>query len=181
MNLMDTAQLLGNFGEFFGAIAVVATLAYLATQVRQSINATKTDARQRILDRYSDALGNVLAPNVLDSLRNGLNDWDGLSSKDQAAFSLAQSIFANNLFNAIRLRDEGTLDEETFAHISKGFLGGCRSPGGRTWWETARPSCPALLIDHVERELAAGVADEESFRVENIIPSDDSRKTETTS
>ena len=173
MDLMSTAQLLGNFGEFFGAIAVVATLAYLATQVRQSIKATKTDARQRILDRYSDALGNVLAANVLDSMRNGLNDYDGLTSKDQAAFSLAQSIFVNNLFNAIRLRDEGTLDEETFSLISDGFVGGCRSPGGRVWWETARPSFPPLLIDHIDRELAAGVADEGYFRVEDLVPSDD--------
>ncbi len=40
MNLMDTAQLLGNFGEFFGAIAVVTTLVYLALEVRRSRNAT---------------------------------------------------------------------------------------------------------------------------------------------
>jgi hypothetical protein len=33
------AQLLGNYGEFVGAIAVVATLAYLAVQVRQSKHA----------------------------------------------------------------------------------------------------------------------------------------------
>jgi hypothetical protein len=38
MTLMDTAQLLGNFGEFFGAIAVVATLGYLAVQIRQNSN-----------------------------------------------------------------------------------------------------------------------------------------------
>ena len=30
------AQLLGNYGEFFGSIAVLATLIYLAAQVRQS-------------------------------------------------------------------------------------------------------------------------------------------------
>ena len=30
------AQLLGNYGEFVGAVAVVATLAYLAVQVRHS-------------------------------------------------------------------------------------------------------------------------------------------------
>ena len=36
MTLMETAQLLGNFGEFFGAVAVVATLAYLAVQIRQN-------------------------------------------------------------------------------------------------------------------------------------------------
>ena len=34
MDLMDTAQLLGNFCEVVGAIAVVVTLLYLATQIR---------------------------------------------------------------------------------------------------------------------------------------------------
>ena len=42
MDLMSTAQLLGNVGEFFGAIAVVGTLAYPAIQVRQNTAAQKT-------------------------------------------------------------------------------------------------------------------------------------------
>ena len=36
MDHLALAQLLGNYGEFIGAIAVVATLAYLAVQVRQN-------------------------------------------------------------------------------------------------------------------------------------------------
>ena len=36
MDLMDTAQLRGNFGEFVGAIAVVVTLVYLSVQIRQN-------------------------------------------------------------------------------------------------------------------------------------------------
>ena len=32
------AQLLGNYGEFVGAVAVVLTLIYLAVQVRQNTN-----------------------------------------------------------------------------------------------------------------------------------------------
>ena len=36
MDLATTAQLLGNFGEFFGAIAVVITLGYLVVQIRQN-------------------------------------------------------------------------------------------------------------------------------------------------
>ena len=34
MDLMDTAQLLGNFGEFVGSIAVVTTLIFVGIQVR---------------------------------------------------------------------------------------------------------------------------------------------------
>lgn len=43
MDFMATAQLLGNFGEFVGAIAVVVTVAYLATQVRHSKDATEAN------------------------------------------------------------------------------------------------------------------------------------------
>ena len=45
MELMSTAQLLGNFGEFFGAIAVVVTLGYLAAQIRQ--NTRSMDANRK--------------------------------------------------------------------------------------------------------------------------------------
>ncbi len=40
MTLMETAQLLGNFGEFVGAFAVVLTLFYLAIQVKNAKEAT---------------------------------------------------------------------------------------------------------------------------------------------
>ena len=39
------AQLLGNYGEFVGAIAVVATLFYLASQVRLSRQATEANTK----------------------------------------------------------------------------------------------------------------------------------------
>ena len=45
MDLQSMAQLLGNFGEFVGAIAVVVTLAYLAVQVRHSKEATEANTR----------------------------------------------------------------------------------------------------------------------------------------
>ena len=43
--LMETAQLLGNFGKFIGAIAVVATLVYLAIQVKHSEGALEANIR----------------------------------------------------------------------------------------------------------------------------------------
>jgi hypothetical protein len=45
MDLHSMAQLLGNLGEFVGAIAVVVTLAYLAVQVRHSKEATEANTR----------------------------------------------------------------------------------------------------------------------------------------
>ena len=45
MDHLTFAQLLGNYGEFVGAIAVVATLFYLALQVRHSKEATEANTR----------------------------------------------------------------------------------------------------------------------------------------
>ena len=45
MSLMETAQLLGNFGEFVGAFAVVATLVFVGIQVKQSSRAMEESNR----------------------------------------------------------------------------------------------------------------------------------------
>jgi hypothetical protein len=45
MDHQSIAQLLGNYGEFVGALAVVATLFYLAVQIRHSREATEAHTR----------------------------------------------------------------------------------------------------------------------------------------
>ena len=49
------AQLLGNYGEFLGAIAVVVTLGYLAVQIRQNTNGMHAAA----YNTWAENLGNV--------------------------------------------------------------------------------------------------------------------------
>ena len=45
MNVMELGELLGNFGAFIGAIAVIATLIYVAVQVRQAKELAVDNAR----------------------------------------------------------------------------------------------------------------------------------------
>ena len=69
MNLMDTAQLLGNFGEFFSAIAVLGTLVYLAVQVKQAKMVVVEQARSARLQSDTDLLlfnaGNTILPTAI--------------------------------------------------------------------------------------------------------------------
>jgi len=44
MDHLTFAQLLGSYGEFVGAIAVVITLVYLSVQIRQNSNAVQGSA-----------------------------------------------------------------------------------------------------------------------------------------
>ena len=45
MQLSELSEILGNFGEFVAAIAVVITLGYLALQVRQNTRALQSSER----------------------------------------------------------------------------------------------------------------------------------------
>jgi hypothetical protein len=53
MNLLDTAQLLGNIGEFVGAFVVVATHIYLAVQIRQNSSQIALNSHQIATERYA--------------------------------------------------------------------------------------------------------------------------------
>jgi len=57
MDSQAFAQLLGNYGAFVGAIAVVATLLYLAAQVRQNARATEYSVLQGIEAGISSVMG----------------------------------------------------------------------------------------------------------------------------
>lgn len=46
MSALEFSQLLGNYGEFIGAIAIVITLVYLAIQVRQNTRMMRASIRQ---------------------------------------------------------------------------------------------------------------------------------------
>jgi hypothetical protein len=54
MNHQSLAELLGNYGEFLGAIAVVVTLVYLAGQLKQNTNALRSTVYTSYVQNAND-------------------------------------------------------------------------------------------------------------------------------
>jgi hypothetical protein len=75
MDLMSTAQLLGNFGEFVGAIAVVATLIYLASQIRHNTAAQKTNSVWAMTQIFNQTHTSIVehadVAEIMDRARDG--------------------------------------------------------------------------------------------------------------
>lgn len=67
-------EMLGNFGDFVGGIAVVITLAYLGYQIRQNTKEVRNNSIQALLERsihlFEDNINSPL-PEILDKLENG--------------------------------------------------------------------------------------------------------------
>lgn len=54
MDIIEVTQVLGNLGEFTGAVAVVVTLFYLASQIRQTNENIKAQTRANYHTTHSD-------------------------------------------------------------------------------------------------------------------------------
>ena len=130
-----TLEDLGNIGEFVGAIGVVASLIYLALQIRQNshlisqnTSAVKVASADSYL-QYGASLRSqfIQDPEVVRIWMGGMNDPESLEAEDRMRFSFLML----NAFYAI---------QNTFLHTREGVV-------DREFWE-ADEAARALIYSH---------------------------------
>ncbi len=135
MDLMDVAQLLGNFGEFFGAIAVVATLGYLAIQVRQNTRSVRAATYQAFSESYGDFRTLLVKDERLGILfSKGLRSRSELTASERLQFDSLMMNFTR-VAEVNFYHERGNLVDEPFY---RGWRDEAveiwRVPGAREWW-----------------------------------------------
>lgn len=154
-------EALGNIGDFIGGIAVVATLLYLAVQIRQNTNTLQTASRQAISDGYRDANRLRLDPEAGLAWATGLTSFSDLPFSDRNLFSVVIVDEALFLQGAYALNESGQLDDSTYSAYLDWFSSIIATPGGSHWWETTgRPIFTPGMITAVDQRLeASGLPD----------------------
>ena len=134
MNITSVAQVLGNAGEFVGAIAVVVTLIYLAAQVRQNATQIKLNSAQIATERYANMIAGILrAPDRMRMFRDGLESFSTLSAERQAQFH-SHLLEAIDVYeNSQRLADAGVLSAETVQEQKRDLARIFKCEGAREW------------------------------------------------
>jgi hypothetical protein len=114
MDLQATAQLLGNFGEFFGAIAVVVTLVYLAGQLNQNTKALRSASYEHwneISGMFTDFLARHAAE--LTEIQTNASVQDLTAQQRTVLMSLSIKAMDQAQTADLHFR-AGTLDEDVF-------------------------------------------------------------------
>lgn len=142
----------GALGEVVGAVAVVATLAYLALQIRQSTSLARATAQREVNTTFQSAIDRMREePEIF---QRGCVDFENLSRKDQLTFDLIVAPMIVNLDQAVRMHDEGleSLDNvETYGGVCLAIL---QAPGARYWYERVRPFTPAAATNYLDARFA---------------------------
>jgi len=136
MDQQAFAQLLGNYGEFVGAVGVVLSLLFVGYSIAQNTKATRAQTHQAITQSFM-AIAEIIAkrPEAFAAgIRSNTGEFEQLSEGDRAYF--ISSIFG--LFKYYELmfmqHRDGNTDDESWNAWSQHLLMQFHQPGVRAWW-----------------------------------------------
>lgn len=152
MDYQTFAQLLGNYGEFFGAVAVFVTLVFLAIQIRQNTRQIRVSSAHQVMAMEANgrfALLNSEVPSILIRLRDG----GDLTLEDQVRFdTFMHGVFIH--YEATYLAYQaGTIPEEVMSAIDQRAKAFIDLPGWERRWGWVRSSYAESFARHID-ELA---------------------------
>ena len=152
-----TIEQFGSIGELVGALATVATLAYLAVQIRANTRMMRTQASHVSQAQNSQlAMGIARDQQLAGIFRRGLASFDSLEPDEQIQFVFLFSQFLSTAELVFRDVENGVSDPPAFERAWSSIRPLVRTPGGRAFWERqGRPSYPSDFCSFVESDLSS--------------------------
>ena len=153
---------IGAIADLVGAIGVIASLLYLASQVRASTRAAAVAAKldsTGLLNKFIDVL--IENPQLNDIYLRGIADLDSLSKEEYFRFS-NMSLKAFWFFSAAYFQyRQGTITEDDYHEGRQVLRYWLRGAGCRSWWEKiGRLSMSPTFGEFVDAEIRQILATE---------------------
>jgi hypothetical protein len=148
---MDIMEL-GAIGELVGGVAVIATLIYLAVQIRQSTALAQGTAQRDLMNSFQLNLDRIARdPGVW---HKGLQEFDTASNEECLRFHLAFAPSVNHLEQALRMLSRGLETQDNIDIYGDICLSWLQEPGGRAVWEHTKPLFFPMSRQYIERRLS---------------------------
>ena len=149
-----TIQDLGSIGELVAAIATLATLGYLAVQIRQNTRSMRAAAFQASTTRASD-LSQLLAQDkdLFRIFAAGLRDPSELDDIDRGRLVMLLQAFIRQYEDLFFQHRTGALDAETWAAWRGSYRPIVQSAGFSAFWPGRAEAFTASFRRHLDSEI----------------------------
>ena len=135
MSTLEFSQLLGNYGEFIGAIAIVVTLIYLAVQLRQNTASVRASAYQEWVTSNVEIDMSMSNPAQSEIIDKGNYDSSNLTRETYVAYAMTHLAIMQMAQSTDYLYRSGSLDRELWEAEMNRVAGILAAPGVRQWWD----------------------------------------------
>ena len=137
---------LGSLGEFISSIVVLATLIYLALQVRQNTSATRAASHHTITDALNQLNLRLAGDEEMTRIwKSGMEDRAALAELQRDRFDALMRAYLHVCDTMYYQASLGAGDHGLW-QAEERYLGiTMTTPGGRDWWaENSRSTSPAF-------------------------------------
>ena len=150
-------QDLGAIGELVAAIATVATLIYLAVQLRQNTRALRSATFQQISAQMGQNVETITTnADLAEIVAKTLSQDPDLTPAERIRL---QGLFVMSMrrIEAVFVQSElGSIDPELATGFENSLLPLLLSSEGAAWWRNASRTFHAAFVAYVNRRLASG-------------------------
>jgi len=144
---------LGNIGEFVGSIGVLASLIYLAIQIKHNTEAERTSTYQSIVSEFGHLNQSMAADPELTVLYvRAMEDFEGLDPSERARMSQVFFMIFRYFENMFYQWRKGYLEEELWTGWKRLMLTYFARPGSQSWWQIRRDVFSAPFVTFLETE-----------------------------
>jgi hypothetical protein len=134
-------EAVGAISELVGAIIVVATLFFLAQQVRQANKLGTAAAEREWFDGWNDIVRHFAIDVETGKLMQlGFKDYSALAPPQKAVFMTKLVGVFNQAELALRLNKKGLIDDALTEKVMDMCVGILMTEGGHVWWDDVGPS-----------------------------------------
>ena len=148
---------IGSIGELVGAIATVATLIYLAIQVRQNTKALSSQTFQQISAQMGQNIETITTNSELaEILVKAMTGVEDLTPIERMRL---QGIFVMSMrrIEAVYVHCQlGSIENELAEGFELSLLPLLTTTEGSRWWKTAQTTFHKSFVAHVQRRLESG-------------------------
>jgi hypothetical protein len=132
-----TIQDLGSLGELIAAVATVATLVYLAAQIRQNTRALRSSSFHGVTDSFNQINMRIANDESLARIfRLGSEDLAQLTDDERVRFGF-MFLSAFRVFETLYYQDIQRIGESQLWEAEKTTMVALLSgPGARVWWDS---------------------------------------------
>jgi hypothetical protein len=146
---------LGAIAELFGAVGVIASLFYVASQIRRNSLALEAATNQAVSDSTQQRLlAPAENPDLASALAKARIDPDGLTPAEETQLSFFTRATFRGIQNAYFQHRQGLLSEAAWRDYEAIIRRNLDRPDVPKWWPGERDSYDEEFASYVDRLLA---------------------------
>ena len=149
-------EAIGASAELLGAIGVIVSLLYLATQIRQNTQSVRANTFQNFTRESAETTRLMLLErSLLDELKPLIEGGAEFDPGDHVRFGLIAGLWARNLQFGFMELQNGRMDPRQFeSYLSYHAASWMRRPGWADWWALNRQHYDPEFVGWLEGKLA---------------------------